>query len=76
MGCLISDADIGFIVTTATTRPDKLGCPFTRWSVRKLAAYLAHSQARRVVIGRERLRQLLGERSERQQRWGRPRTAA
>src|SRR6266576_3320308 len=37
---LISDADIAFIVTAATTGPGKLGLPFTRWSVRKLAAYL------------------------------------
>jgi transposase len=61
---LISDADIGFIVTTATTRPDKLGCPFTRWSIRKLVAYLddtARCHERRVLTGRERLRQLLHE---------------
>jgi transposase len=59
---LISDADIGFIVTTATTRPTKLGCPFTRWSVRKLAAHLGgRGSERRIVIGRERLRQLLRE---------------
>jgi transposase len=69
---LISEEDITFIVTTATTRPKTLGLPFTRWSVRKLAAYLAGSfqhtepgrvgriePARRVRIGRERLRQLL-----------------
>jgi transposase len=61
---LISDDDIAFIVTTATTRPTKLGCPFTRWSLRKLAAHLARkpdpgSPARRVVISRERLRQIL-----------------
>ncbi len=29
------------IVTPATTRPEKLGLPFTHWSLRKLAAYLA-----------------------------------
>jgi hypothetical protein len=34
---LISDEDIEFILATATTRPDKLGCPFTGWSVRKLS---------------------------------------
>jgi transposase len=72
---LISDQDIAFIVTTATTRPKTLGLPFTRWSVRKLADYLSgrmrHTEpgrpdvgtpirpARRVRIGRERLRQLL-----------------
>ena len=63
---LISDADIAFIVTTATTRPKALGLPFTRWSLRKLAAYLgggyrrtAPVPARTVQIGRERLRQVL-----------------
>ena len=69
---LISDEDIAFIVTTATARPTTLGLPFTRWSVRKLAAYLA-GQYRRVEpgraavmvpdrtvrVGRERLRQIL-----------------
>jgi transposase len=53
---LISDEDVEFIVMTATTRPEKLGLPFTRWSVRKLAAHLASAGLR---IGRERLRQLL-----------------
>ena len=56
---LISDEDTEFIVTTATTRPEKLGLPFTHWSLRKLAAYLARSPARTVRIGRERLRQIL-----------------
>jgi hypothetical protein len=37
---LISNEDIAFVATTATTRPTKMGCPFTRWSLRKLAAYL------------------------------------
>ena len=54
---LISDGDIEVIVTAARTRPEKLGQPFTRWSVRKLAAYLA-DQDHPVRIGRERLRQL------------------
>jgi transposase len=35
---LISDVDIEFIVTAATTRPVKLGQPFTCWSLRKAAA--------------------------------------
>ena len=30
---LINDDDIAFVVTTATTRPTKPGCPFTRWSL-------------------------------------------
>src|SRR5271169_2758817 len=53
---LISDEDVEFIVMTATTRPEKLGLPFTHWSVRKLADHLARAGIR---IGRERLRQLL-----------------
>ena len=55
---LISDEDIEVIVAAATTRPEKLGQPFTRWSLRKLAVYLA-SCPRPVAIGRERLRQIL-----------------
>jgi transposase len=55
---LISDEAIEVIVAAATTRPEKLGQPFTRWSLRKLAAYLA-SCPRPVAIGRERLRQIL-----------------
>src|SRR5271165_2607992 len=58
---LISDGDIEVIVTAARTRPEKLGQPFTRWSLRKLAGYLA-GLGRPVRIGRERLRQLLHER--------------
>jgi transposase len=57
---LISHDDEAFIVATAMTRPVKLGRPFTRWSLRKLADYLAASPRRRVRIGRERLRQILG----------------
>jgi transposase len=56
---LISDDDVTFIVTTATTRLRTLGRPFTRWSLRKLAAYLARNSTPRVVIGRERLRLIL-----------------
>lgn len=36
-----------------------LGRPFTCWSLRKLADYLATDATRTVVIGRERLRQIL-----------------
>ena len=35
----ISDEDVDLIVVAATTRPEKLGLPFTHWSLRKLAAY-------------------------------------
>jgi len=52
---LISDDDVEFIITAATTRPEKLGLPFTRWSLRKLTAYLAANTTRTVRIGRERL---------------------
>ena len=55
---LISDDDIAVIVAAATTRPERLGLPFTHWSLRKLAAYLAGSP-HPVPIGRERLRQIL-----------------
>jgi transposase len=56
---LISDEDIAVIVTAATTRPEKLGLPFSCWSLRKLAAYLASHPGRGVRVGRERLRQIL-----------------
>jgi len=55
---LISDEDIEVIVAAARTRPEKLGQPFTRWSLRKLAGYLA-GRDRPVRVGRERLRQIL-----------------
>ncbi|GAA3621225.1 IS630 family transposase [Kineosporia mesophila] len=65
---LISDDDVRVIVATATTRPMKLGLPFTRWSIRKLAGYLkgsfikvdpAMKPDRLVILERERLRQIL-----------------
>jgi transposase len=55
----ITTDDEAFIVKTATTRPEKLGRPFTRWSIRKLVEYLNDNDERVVKIGRERLRQLL-----------------
>ena len=58
----ISDENIEVIVAAATTRPEKLGQPFTRWSLRKLADYLACRPGGPVTIGRERLRQILHER--------------
>ena len=54
----IIDEDVQVIVTAATTRPEKLGLPFTHWSLRKLAAYLA-SGPQAVKVSRERLRQIL-----------------
>jgi transposase len=55
----ITTDDETFIVATATARPEALGQPFTRWSLRKLAAYLADNDRHVVVVGRERLRQIL-----------------
>jgi transposase len=55
----ITTEDETFIVETATARPETLGQPFTRWSIRKLAAYLAANDRRVVTISRERLRQIL-----------------
>ncbi|WP_307622900.1 helix-turn-helix domain-containing protein [Streptomyces sp. V3I7] len=51
--------DEDFVIQTATTRPTKLGQPFTRWSIRKLAAYLRRVHGRIIHIGREALRCLL-----------------
>ncbi|MGW0417205.1 IS630 family transposase [Streptomyces collinus] len=59
---LLSDDDEDFIIQTATTRPTKLGQPFTRWSIRKLAAYLRKVHGRVIRIGRETLRCLLRRR--------------
>ena len=53
--------DIEVILTAARTRPEKPVQPFTHWSLRELAGYLA-GLGRPVRIGRERLRQLLHER--------------
>src|ERR671921_1594465 len=55
----ISAEDEAFLVATASTRPGKLGQPFTHWSVRKLIGYLADNPHRVVHIGRERARRLL-----------------
>jgi hypothetical protein len=57
----ISSDEEQYIVKTANTRPEKLGQPFTRWSVRKLAGYLSENTAHPVRIGRERLRMILRE---------------
>jgi transposase len=49
------------IIKTATKRPRSLGQPLTRWSVRKLAQYLATKKGKKVTVSRERLRQILAE---------------
>ena len=55
----ITTEDEAYIVETAKTRPEKLGRPFTRWSLRKLRDYLVDNPVRRVTVGRERLREIL-----------------
>jgi hypothetical protein len=59
---LLSPDDEDFVIRTATTRPTKLGQPFTRWSIRKLAAYLRKVHGRVICVGREALRCLLARR--------------
>ncbi|WP_308378109.1 IS630 family transposase [Streptomyces sp. ISL-98] len=60
---LLSTDDEDFVVATATTRPTKLGQPFTRWSLRKLVAYLQRGVLGRPIrISREALRTLLARR--------------
>lgn len=54
--------DEDFVIPTATTRPSKLGQPFTRWSIRKLAAYLRKVHGRVIRIGPEALRRLVRRR--------------
>jgi len=61
---LISSDDEDYVAATALTRPEKLGRPFTHWSLRKLAGYLSDNPVRVVEIGRERLRRLMLERIE------------
>ena len=57
----ITTDDEAFIVETAKARPEKLGRPFTHWSVRKLSHYLAANMVHPVVVGRERLREILAK---------------
>ncbi|WTK17737.1 IS630 family transposase [Streptomyces sp. NBC_01525] len=59
---LLTPDDEDFVIRTATTRPTRLGQPFTRWSIRKLAAYLREVHGRVIRIGREALRCLLRSR--------------
>jgi transposase len=43
---LLNPDDEDFVIRTATTRPTKLGQPFTRWSLRKLVACLRKAHGR------------------------------
>ncbi len=56
---LLGPDDEDFVIQTATIRPARPGRPFTRWSLRKLAAYLRKVHGRVIRIGRETLRRLL-----------------
>ncbi|MES9588442.1 IS630 family transposase [Streptomyces sp. NPDC007076] len=72
---LLSPDDEDFVIQTATTRPTKLGQPFTRWSIRKLSAYLRRVHGRVIRIGREALRCLLARRGvtfQRTKTWEEP----
>ncbi|MGW1290835.1 IS630 family transposase [Streptomyces sp. NPDC002586] len=60
--CRLSLDEEDFVIQTATTCPTKLGQPFTRWSLRKLVAYLQKVHGRMILIGREALRGLLARR--------------
>lgn len=58
----LGDDDEDFVIQTATTRPVELGQPFTRWSLRRLVAYLHKVHGRVISLGREALRGLLARR--------------
>lgn len=59
---LLPPDDEDFVIRTATTRPTRLDQPFTRWSIRKLAASLREVHGRVIRVGREALRWLLRRR--------------
>lgn len=59
---LLSPDEEHFVIQTATTRPTKLGQPFTRRSIRILAAYLRKVHGRVIRISPEALRCLLARR--------------
>jgi transposase len=65
---LLSPDQEDHVVATATTRPTKLDQSFTRWSIRKLAGFLASTAGGAIRIGREALRCLLGRRGSTFQR--------
>src|SRR3954471_4914415 len=59
---LLAPDDEDFVAATATTRPARLGQPFTRWSLRKLVVYLRKVHGRVIRIGHETFRCLLARR--------------
>ncbi|GHF93013.1 hypothetical protein GCM10018790_82290 [Kitasatospora xanthocidica] len=69
---LLGPDDEDFVVQTATTRPSKLGQPFTRWSIRKLLAYLRwrNANARHPDVLAAQRKERARIRSEQGVRWG------
>ncbi|GAA2564321.1 hypothetical protein GCM10010398_61450 [Streptomyces fimbriatus] len=59
---LLTPDDEDFVIQTATPRPTTLVRPFTRWSIRELAACPRRVHGRVIRIGREALRCLLARR--------------
>lgn len=59
---LLSKDQEEYVVALASERPGRAGAPFTRWSVRKLQAFLAADPHQPIGIGRETLRTLLARR--------------
>lgn len=59
---LLSRDQEDYIVAVAGERPGRIGAPFTRWSIRKLAAFLAADPEHPIRVGRETLRMLLRRR--------------
>jgi Homeodomain-like domain len=63
----ISAEDEAFLVATASSRPPRLGRPFTHWSLRKLGDHLADKPARRALPAGRGLRSARGGSPR---RWG------
>lgn len=59
---LLSKDEEDYVVAVASERPARVGAPFTRWSVRKLQAFLAADAHRPIRLGRETLRVILRRR--------------
>lgn len=67
---LLTVDEENLVLQTAVTCPEKLGQPFTHWSIRKLATYLHENVSHPIILGREALRQLLHRHSVTFQRTG------
>lgn len=55
----ITTSERRLIFKTATERPRSLRQPFSRWSIYKVARYLATKKGPKLKVSRERLRQIL-----------------